>query len=233
MSQLILAAAYVGAVISCAFPLLILLFGLLTARAGRRGELPPEARQVGLWVMCTGVLSLTLYTMAAFSRQNVPAWAAVGLVGLTAALCGWFLSRPLTRPLKIVSGALFFNALVVAAFGVFALSIAGEALRVSAYSNANEAEVRAALSKNPNDAAAHSSLAHIDQGRGDRAGAQAEWRQVLRVEPDNADALLLVSADLSRAGRIDEAKPLYQRLAARHDDLSMNARRWLAKHGGQ
>lgn len=231
MSQIMLTAAYVGALISCAFPLLILLFGLLAARAGRRGELTPDVRRVGIWVVCTGALSLVLYSVGAFSRQNAPAWAAVGLVVLTAALCGWFLSRSPTRSLKIVSWALFFNTLFVAAFGVFALWIAGEALRVSAYSSTNEAEIRAALAKNPNDAAAHSSLGMIYSRRGDRMRSMAEWRQVLRVEPDNVDALLLVSADLSRAGRIDEARPLFQRLAARHDDFSANARRWLARHG--
>ncbi|MDQ2799495.1 MAG: hypothetical protein M3Y13_07625 [Armatimonadota bacterium] len=102
-----------------------------------------------------------------------------------------------------------------------------------AYSNPNEAEVRAALAKNPDDPAAHSSLAHIDENRRDRAGAMAQWRQVLRVEPDNVDALLVLGAELSHDGRIEEARPLFQRLAARHDDFSATARRWLARHSGR
>ena len=84
----------------------------------------------------------------------------------------------------------------------------------------------------PNDAAAHASLARIDSLHQNHAGAMAEWQQVLRVEPNNDDALLRLAHELIRAHRPDEARPLYQKLASGNGPYRDTARKWLAKHGG-
>lgn len=233
MSGWMVAAFDVGGVICCAFPLLLLLFGILAAQANGRGELRPDVRRIGNGVVICGVLSLALYITGSVLRQYALAWIAAGLIVVSAFLCGWFLRSSSVRPLKGISWALFFNAFFVAAFGAFALHLASDTTRLIAYSNTNEVEVRAALAKNPDDAAAHSSLAMIYSMRGDTARAMAEDQQVLRVEPDNAMALLYLGGELSRAGRIEEARPLYQRLAARHDNLSANAQHWLDRHSAR
>lgn len=237
MPDFLMALATAGAVLCfVVFPFLLLTFGVLLMRAARRGEAGAGAVRVGGWLMGAGALSLALYLAGGLSRLFTLGWVAVALTVLAAALCGVFLRRPSTRPLRLVSWVLFGDTLLVAAFLPFALWTATVAVRmadrIAAYDNPNEPEVRAALVKNPNDAAAHSSLARIDSHRGDHAGEMAEWRQVLRVEPDNLDTLLLVGWRLTQEGKVDEARPLFQRLAARHDQFSASAREWLARHGG-
>lgn len=233
MNGLTLATVKAGAVLMCAFPVILLIFGIIMVRAGRRGELAASSSQAGMWLSGIGLVGILLAFAGSNSRLPALNWVAIGLVIISAALCGWFLRTPLTRPLKVVAGLLLFELLFVAAFGSFAIWIAGKAAQISAYNNPNEAEVRAALAKNSNDAAAHSSLAQIDMMRGDHAGEMTEWRQVLRVEPDNGDALFLLGARLTRTGRADEAKPLYQKLAAGNSAYAVSARRWLARHGTQ
>ena len=233
MPEFRLILAMIGGLFFCGLPLLLLVFLFLLVRARRSGELAPSPTLAAGWLLGVGALGVTLFLLSGGFRLMALAWAALAVFIVAPVLCGRLLQCSLTRPLRIVSWVLFFDTLVVAAFMPFAVWIASEALRVSAYSNTNETVVRAALAKNPNDAAAHSSLGMIDNMRGDQAGAMAEWRQVLRVEPDNADALLLLGGALTRAGKVEEARPLFQRLAARNDQFSANARKWLGRHGGQ
>lgn len=230
MNGLTLASVTAGAILICAFPVVLLIFGILMVRASRRGELAGAGSQSGVWLLGIGLASMVLAFTGSVLRLPALNWTAIGLVLMSVALCVRFLLTPLKRPLKLVSRLLLCELLFVVAFGSFAVWIAGRAAQLSAYNNTNEAKVRAAIARNPDDAAAHSSLAHIDHLRRDRAGEMAEWRQVLRVEPDNLDALILLSGKLSYDGRIEEARPLYQRLAARHDQFSANARVWLVQH---
>ena len=227
-----MAAITVGSVIACAFPALLLIFGVIMVRAGRKVELASPISQASGWVLGIGLGSLAVYFVGGANRLSSLGWVAIGLLVLSAVLCGWLLRKPLTRAQRHISWLLFFSTLFTAAFGGFAILVAGEASRITAYNNPNETEVRAAIAKNPNDAAAHSSLAHIDMRHQDHTGEIAEWRQVLRVEPDNLDALILLGGRLNQEGQISEARPIFQRLAARNDKFSVNARKWLARHGG-
>ena len=204
-----MALAMIGAAFFYGLPVLLLVFGFLLIRARRRGELTPLVPLVGGGLLGMSLLGVTLFLVGGGLRLMAVAWAAPTVLVAAATLCGWLLRRPLTRPLKIISWLVFFATLIVATFMPFAIWIANEALHVSTYSNTNEDAVRAALAKNPDDPAAHSSLGMIDSMRGDRGGAMAEWRQVLRVEPDNLDALLELGAALTRAGKVDEARPLF------------------------
>lgn len=213
-----------------ALPALLLAFGIFLIRSKRQAQTVPAALRLGRFVLGAGGASLLLMIVGGFSRLPIIEWMSVGLLGLSLILCGWFLRAGNGRPLRAVSWALLADMLVLVAFLPFGIWLANLTLHLSAYDNPNEAEVRAALAKNPDDAAAHSSLAQIDGRRGDEAGAIAEERQVLRVEPDNTDALILLGGRLTQAGRIEEARPVFQKLAARNDAYSDNARRWLAKH---
>lgn len=223
--------AMIGAAFFYAFPVLLLVFLFLLVRARRRGELAPPPALVAGWLLGVGTLGLTLSLLGGGARSIVTVWVALAVFVVTLVLCGRLLRSPLTRPLRIVSWALFFDTLAVVAFMPFAVWIANEALRVSAYSNTDEAAARAALVKNPNDAAAHSSLGHIEMMRGDHVAEVAEWQQVLRVEPGNEDALFLLGARLAHDGRADEARPLYQKLAAGNGPYANSARHWLARQG--
>ncbi len=64
-----------------------------------------------------------------------------------------------------------------------------------------------------------------------RQFARFVWRLVLRIEPDNKDALMRLDGRLAQQKRIDEARPLFEKLAAANDSYSDNAHKWLAKHG--
>ncbi len=220
----------IAPVIFFAFPALLLAFGIFLTRSKRQAHMLPPTVRLGWLVLGAGGASLLLFLVAAFSRLPIIEWASVGLLGLSLVLCVWFLREGRGRPLRAVTWALLADILVLVAVLPYSIWVANLALRLSAYDNPNEAQVRAALAKNPDDAAAHSSLARIDGMRGDHAGEIAEWRQVLRVEPDNTDALLRLGGRLTQAGRIDEARPVFQKLAARNDAYSDNARRWLARH---
>lgn len=218
MSDFMTATVTAGAVLCFAFPVLLLIFGVLLAQATRRGEMDPANRRIGVWLIGTGLLGTAMYIAvcanAALSHLPAFGWACVALIVFTAVLGGLFLRGSLQRPLRAVSWILLTDTLVVAAFLSFSIWIAGAAMRAMADSNPNETEVRAALARNPNDAAAHASLARIDGQHRNYAGAMAEWREVLRVEPDNNDALLLLAHELTRAHRPDEARALYQKLAS-------------------
>lgn len=235
MSDFMTATITLGTALCLAFPVLLLIFGVLFARAARRGEMDPATQRVGVWLISTGLLGTAVYlalcTIPGLTRLLALDWACVALIFFSAVLGGLFLRGSLKRPLRAVSWVFLTDTLVVAAFLPFAIWLAVVAQRNFAYSNPNETEVRAALARNPNDAAAHTSLARIDSQHRNYAGAMAEWREVLRVEPDNNDALLLLAHELARAHRPDEARALYQKLASGNGPYRDGAQKWLARYG--
>ena len=229
---LVTAAAIAATVAFFAFPVLMAAFVVFLMRANRRASRARPPSRLPLWLLGAGSAGLVLLVVGSFASLAAALWVSVGLLGTSLVLCGLFLRRSQGRPLQGIAWAMFADLAVLVAFLPVGIWIAVSAAHVAAYSNPNEAEVRAAIARNPNDAAAHSSLAMIDEMRGDRAGQIAELRQVLRVEPDNLDALLLLGGRLTQEGKINEARPLFLRLAARNDKFSVNARKWLARHGG-
>ena len=231
MSGLTLAGSMAGTVLFAGLPVLLLTFSIIAAWVGRRQELTPQVVQASVWITAMGLVSLALYFLSGIYHLLSLAWASVVLLLLAAVLCGRLLREASARPLKIVAWLLLCDLFLVAGYASFSIWIAGEALNSSGDSNPDESAVRAALTRNPNDAAAHSSFAHIEQMRHDMVGAMAEWRQVLRVEPNNTDALLVVGTELSQAGKVNEARPFFQRLAANDGAYSELARLWLEKHG--
>lgn len=222
----------------CAFPVLALVYGVLLNLDTRRYTVEPAMRRQGrtVFVLCLAGVLLAFSSGLFVRGIGLAALLFYGLleVLLVAAmvLTGRFLRQPLRRPLRLASGALLTSEVLLALCLPVLLMVANLAQKSIAYSNFNEAGVRAALRKNPNDPAAHSSLAQIDSLHRDHAGAIAEWRQVLAVEPDNEMALYMLGSELTRAHQTEMARPLYQRLAAQNGTFSGSARRWLARHGG-
>ena len=121
-------------------------------------------------------------------------------------------------------------AACAAGFMAWDIKVAREAKRIGEYSNSNVAEVKAALARNPEDAAAHSSMAQIDELHGDPAGAAQEYRQLIALEPDNREAKLLFAANLARTNRRAEARPVFLDLARQDDGAGRAAQRWLKNH---
>lgn len=224
-------------VVFAAFPVLLIAYGVVLGRAGRQGTIGLDVRRRGWSIFGLCLLAGAVYAAAAAFARTAASGVMDGLVAAAGAallgalvLMGGFVRQPM-RLLRFVTTALIADAVLLFACVCVTVPIANLSKQMMAYSNFNEAEVRAALARNPNDPAAHSSLAQIDMLRHDYTGEVAEYRQVLRVEPDNQDALLLLGGRLTRAGRIDEAKPLYQKLAAGSGPYAGNARRWLARYG--
>ncbi len=228
----VLSALGIGATLAfVAFPALLLAFAIFLTRSGRQAQTVPAALRLGWFVLGAGGASLLLIVVGSFFRLPIIEWMSVGLLTLSLVLCGWFLRESQGRPLRGVSWALLADIFILVIFLPFGIWVANLALKISAYNNFNEPEVRAALAKNPNDAAAHSSLAQIDMMRGNSAGEVVEWRQVLRVEPGNENALFLLANRLVNMHQPGEARPLFQKLASGNGPYAASARRWLAKHG--
>lgn len=74
----------------------------------------------------------------------------------------------------------------------------------------SEAEAKAALNRNPNDAKAHYTLAEAAQRRNDRKTLLAELETAQRLDPSNEWYKMELSIALQIAGRSDEAVPLLQ-----------------------
>lgn len=232
------AIGLVAEVIMCAFPILVLVYGILFGLARRHQPLEAGTIRRG-WIilgLCLAALVVGISTGFLVRRGGVTGYLIYGVVEImllvAAVQSALLLRQPLGRPLRFGSGALLTNTLFLVLLLPFTVWIAAVGQRVVAYSNFNEAEVRAALRKNPNDPAAHSSLAQIDSLHRDHAGAITEWRQVLAVEPDNEMALFMLGSELTRAHQPEQARPLYQKLAAQNGTFSGSARQWLARHGG-
>jgi tetratricopeptide (TPR) repeat protein len=234
MSQEVaLTLAWMGMGVFVLACVLTLALAVMLAR-GRRAVPPPAGK------------TLSGAALGAFAAGVALTWAAgalgvawLGWLVLALFLAGAALLVPEARrrsadpTRRAVAAALAVCLVLLAAFMPFNIYLAAEAQRIMAYNNPDEGAVRAALARNPDDTAAHSSLGHILSQRGDETAAMAEWRRVLRAEPDNTDALILLGGELTRAGRVGEARPLFQRLAARGGDIGAGARRWLAGHGAR
>ncbi len=232
------AIGLVAEVIMCAFPILVLVYGLLFARARRHQPLEKGTIRRG-WIilgLCLAALVLSIGTSFLMRSSSIAGYLICGIVEIVLLVAATqsilLLRHPLTRPLRFSSVALLANTMLLCLLLPFSVWIAAVSLRVVAYNNSNEAQVRKALQKNPNDPAAHSSLAQIDSLHRDHAGAITEWRQVLAVEPDNEMALFMLGSELTRAHQPEQARPLYQKLAAQNGTSSGSARQWLARHGG-
>ena len=149
MSDFMPVSIMLGTVLCFAFPVLLLIFGVLLARAAKQSEIDPAIQRTGFWLMGTGLLGIALYAVGGLTNLAALGWAAVALAVFTAMLGVLFLRGSLNRPLRAVSWVLLTDTLVVAAFLSFAIWIAGAALRAGADSNPNEAQVRAAIARNP------------------------------------------------------------------------------------
>jgi Flp pilus assembly protein TadD len=73
---------------------------------------------------------------------------------------------------------------------------------------------RGVLAEIPGLAPAHQNLGHILARRGDAAGAEAEYRKVIELQPASPDAYLAVAVILSQGKRSEEAFKLLQDASA-------------------
>ncbi|MDQ2798987.1 MAG: hypothetical protein M3Y13_05015 [Armatimonadota bacterium] len=100
---------------------------------------------------------------------------------------------------------------------------------IVAYHNTDMAAVHAALQRNPDDAAAHMSLALFQSSHQDAAGAIGELRTVLRLEPGNREATFQLGEELRRTGQTAEAAGLYQKLASIDDQWGQWSKKRLTR----
>jgi len=103
---------------------------------------------------------------------------------------------------------------------VVSVRIANEAKRIGAYSNPDATASRLAVRQNPNNAAAHMSLAHYYNIAGSRYDSQAvqELQEVVRIEPQNREAKFMLAYKLSKINQKAKALQLYQELAQQQDN---------------
>ncbi len=232
------AIGIIAATIMLAFPILVLVYGILLGLARRRPPLEERTARRG-WIvlsLCLAAIGFAVGGSAVVREAEVAGYVLYGvleLLLLTAFIQIILLRRqPLGRPLRFGSGALLASSLLLVICVPFGIYLARISLEITAYSNFDEAEVRAVLAKNPRDPAAHSSLAQIESLRNDHAGAIVEWQQGLAAEPDNEMALFMLGSELTRAHQPEQARPLYQKLASGNGAFRDSAQKWLARHGG-
>jgi len=122
--------------------------------------------------------------------------------------------------------------LLVGFFFAWSMNLAKQARRITAYNNPNAPAMLRAVKANPNDAAAHSSLAHyyIARSATHTPDAIHELREVARIEPQNYEAKYLLAYYLNRTGKKVEAVALYRELAKNGGEWSRGARTYLKKH---
>lgn len=92
-----------GAALCFAFPVLLLIFGGLFAWTARQGEMDPATQRVGVWLIGTGLLALTLYIVGGVTHLLSLCWVSVALTVFTAVLSGLFLRGSFKQPLRAVS----------------------------------------------------------------------------------------------------------------------------------
>jgi tetratricopeptide (TPR) repeat protein len=109
------------------------------------------------------------------------------------------------------------RAATLAAFGAWLASVARPA---EAAQRLDEA-----LRLDPRNVAAHVNLGNLHDDRGDRAGAEAEYRRALALSEENPAALYDLGVLLLESGRAPEAKTLLRRYAALKPDDAEAARR--------
>lgn len=72
-------------------------------------------------------------------------------------------------------------------------------------------EFERALRSNPRSAQGHAGLATVAFKAGDRTTALASWKRAVELDPSNWDALYNLGVQLTRAGRVTEARPYLDR----------------------
>src|SRR4029077_3796469 len=75
------------------------------------------------------------------------------------------------------------------------------------------AEFTRAIELNPRSAQAHNGLALALIKQNDRAGALAEWKKAVVIDPADVDALYNLGVQLARDGRTAEARPYLEQFA--------------------
>lgn len=81
--------------------------------------------------------------------------------------------------------------------------------------------LRQGLEHHPADSGAYAVLAQVLAQRGDAAGADAAWRRVLDLAPNDAAALRALGVSARDAGRRTEALEHFRRLLTLHEDVEM------------
>lgn len=89
-------------------------------------------------------------------------------------------------------------------------------------------EAEAAIKKDPNNVLAHERLGEMLMSK-DTSRAIEEYRTVLRLQPDNRQAMYFLGVLLRKTGKTDEAKILFQPLTGRDDEWGQRAEKELQK----
>lgn len=85
--------------------------------------------------------------------------------------------------------------------------------------DAARAALEEAIAANPNRAEAHRLLGSLLDEAGDFAGAEARYREALRLDPDDRRLAYAHAFALGKLGRYDEALAAFEALVARHPDF--------------
>jgi len=135
------------------------------------------------------------------------------------------------RNILVFSGII--GTICLGLFLAWDIKTANEAKRIGAYNNPDVAAVRTALARNPNDAAAISSMAFSDIGHSNWAGALPEFQQLVRLEPSNREARFMLAHAQMRTEHQAEARQSFQELALQNDLWGRAAKRNLGKLNGK
>lgn len=121
-------------------------------------------------------------------------------------------------------------ALLVSGLGFYAVRNIqlAKAARQSAGYGSLEANL-AAIRNNPNDSGAHRGLAEYYSLRHDYTKAAKELQEVVRIDPNDRYNAFILGATLSRAGRKDEARTVFKKLAEQDDSWGKAAKKRLRK----
>lgn len=212
-------------------PVLLLAYAVVLIRLRRKRALPRPLLNVSARMMALWLAAIVLFCGAAvirLPRGYVAGWLAVGLMGLGSVAVLPLIRLRLGLPiLPRLGWPLLICGLLLTVFAACDLHVAALAYTIGQYNNPNEAAVRAELSRNSNNAAARSSMAHIDISHGNYQDAAVQLQQLVKLEPDNEEAQFLLAHAQVRTGQRDAAGATLQRLAAQNDDWGRSARRML------
>lgn len=145
----------------------------------------------------------------------------------------------MSRNAPVIGGVIACVCLLLTAFLVFDIKIANESKRIMAYNNPrpNIPALRAAVARQPNDAAAWMNLGRYDYFHHNYGAAVPELQQVTRLEPEssdyNSEALFWLANAQLRTGHDDQARATYQHLATYPDVYGSKAREYMSREGGR
>jgi hypothetical protein len=97
----------------------------------------------------------------------------------------------------------------------------------------NEAQIQAALARNPDDVDARLALAHLYLFRQDWTGVLNQTARVLERAPGHPQALVYQAVGFARMGRMQDAQAAISNLSKRFPDRAAELRRLLAGLGNQ